>query len=37
MYTYNRVNIILTHLSILKGVTISGKVRFWAIERGTPT
>uniref|UniRef100_A0A6B0V505 Putative secreted protein n=1 Tax=Ixodes ricinus TaxID=34613 RepID=A0A6B0V505_IXORI len=24
-------------LSMLNGVTISGKVRFWAIERGTPT
>ena len=27
----------LSHLSMLKGVTISGKVRFCAIERGTPT
>ena len=26
-----------THLSILNGVTISGKVRFWAMVRGTPT
>jgi len=26
-----------THLSILKGVTISGKVRFCAMVRGTPT
>ena len=25
------------HLSMLKGVTSSGKVRFWAMLRGTPT
>ena len=26
-----------TYLSILKGVTISGNVKFWAMVRGTPT
>ena len=29
--------LMLTHLLILKGVTISGKVRLCAMERGTPT
>lgn len=36
-YNYINKNKTKTNLSMLNGVTISGKVRFWAIVLGTPT
>lgn len=36
-YDFIKKPTLFTYLSILKGVTISGKVMFWAIDLGTPT